>query len=148
MDEGANFFEIAFHGIVMSNAGSATVNYPIKPRDAALMMTELNYRPAFYIYSKFKSDGKNWMGSDDLVIDTPEDIKNTVAIIKSAYDEYKEVSYLQTEFIEDYKLLSDGVFEVMYSDQTRVFVNYTDKEYQNGILKILPMNRAVVKNSV
>ena len=145
MDEGVNFFEIAFHGIVMSNAGSVTVNYPIKPKDAALMMTELNYRPAFYVYSKFKSDGKSWMGSDDLVIDTPKDIKNTVAIIKSAYDEYKENSYLQCEFIENYKSLDDGICEVEYSDGTVILVNYTDMDCQTDRGVIPSMSSIVLK---
>ena len=109
------------------------------------MMTELNYRPAFYVYSKFKSDGKSWMGSDDLVIDTPKDIKNTVAIIKSAYDDYKENSYLQCEFIENYKSLDDGICEVEYSDGTVILVNYTDMDCQTDCGVIPSMSSIVLK---
>lgn len=44
-----------------------TVNAPAKDLFTQTKLVEFNGRPTFYIYSKFKSDNKNWMGEIDLV---------------------------------------------------------------------------------
>ena len=49
--------------------------------------------------------------------------------IKEAYDEYKSLAHLQTQFIERHRELSDNVFEVTYSDGTIIKVDYDKNEY-------------------
>lgn len=132
MDEGINFWEIVFHGIVMANDSTTTVNYPIKSPEQRVLMAEFNSRPVFYIYSSFMSNGNNWMGNDDLKIGTKEELERTVAVIKKGYDEYQKLSFLQTEFIEDYKILAQGVSQVLYSDGTKVIANYNDADFSIG----------------
>ena len=132
MDEGINFWEIVFHGIIMANGSSTTVNYPIKSPEQRVLMAEFNSRPAFYIYSSFMNNGNNWMGNNDLKIGSKEEIEETVQVIKKGYDEYKKLSFLQTEFIEDYKTLSPGVFETLYSDGSKIIANYNDTDFLQG----------------
>ena len=40
----------------------------------------------------------NWLGSDDLIIDTDEQLRYTVSKIKEVYDDYKNEFQKQYEF--------------------------------------------------
>lgn len=130
MDEGIPFWEFVFHGIILANTGTTTVNYPIKTPLARLQLAEFNGRPSFYAYSCFMNNGYHWMGDKDLQIHDEEKIKKAVAAIKVAHDEYINTSYLQTETVEDYRHLADDVFEVTYSDGSKIIANYSDKEFE------------------
>ena len=110
MDEGIFLWEVVFHGIIMSNDSITTVNYTIKSSDERLNVVRFNSRPAFYIYSKFTSNGNNWMGNDDLVINTNEDIRNSAMKIKIGADEYAKVSNVQMKFIEKYYINKEKVY--------------------------------------
>ena len=147
MDEGVNFFEIVFHGITMSNASSQTVNYPIKDEDQRLIMAELNYRPAMYVYSKFKKDGKSWMGDSDLTISTDDDLMKTAEIVKRTADEYSRLSHLQNEFIENYTEIAPMVYRVEYSDNTVITVNYNSEEVDLGYMKMDGKSYVVNENN-
>jgi len=129
MDKGIHLWEMVYHGIIMSNSGTNTVNYPIKTPDDRLQVFECGSRPLMYFYSKFKDSGDNWMGINDLTADTDELLKESISYVKKAYDEYKKVSYLQTEFIEDYKELTDDVHEITYSDGTIMVTNFGEDPY-------------------
>jgi len=145
MDEGVNFFEIAFHGIVMSNAGSNTVNYTIKDASQRLKTAEFCYRPAFYIFSKFKADGRDWMGKDDLKIGTKEDTDHAAQAIKKGYDDYKAFSYLQNEFIEDHREISDNLFVTVFSDGSQIISNYNETPYKFCDNTVGAMDYIIVK---
>ena len=77
-----------------------TVNASIKGSDAVAKMKEYGGRPSFYIYSKFMAGSHidNWLGSDDLIIDTDEQLRYTVSKIKEVYDDYKNEFQKQYEF--------------------------------------------------
>ena len=134
MDEGVPLWEIIYHGIIMNNAGSNTVNYTIKGADDRLQLIESCARPAFYFYSKFTSNNSDWMGIDDIRADNDDDIKFAVSKISQACSEYRKYSRLQTEFIEDYqKIQGDEVTEVTYSDGTKIVINFSDEDFNyNG----------------
>ena len=135
MDEGVPLWEMVYHGIIMHNPGNKTFNYPLADSEKRLNVIEMCGRPAFYYYSKFTKNGE-WDGRDIFIADTYEDIQRTVSAIKSACDDYKRYCHLQVEEMVDYKKLDrDLVTEVDYSDGTRVFVNYSDKDYvcRNGL---------------
>ena len=146
MDEGVDFWEMVFHGIIMTNPGTNVVNYPIKTPEDRLLIARYNARPAFYVYSAFMSNGQNWMGNNDLKIDSEESITKTVSVIKKAYDEYQEVSYLQEEYIEECKCLSEDVYVTTYSDGTSIVVNYNDTEYVNNNIAIGAKDYIVIHN--
>ncbi len=121
------FFALTYHGIVMANATSGTVNYPIKDRFEQLRMVEYGSRPMLYINSKFA--GRDWMGKNDLYCFDDDEIAKTVAAIKHAEDEYDTMKHLQYEFIDNHEMLEPGVCRVTYSNGTRITVNYNSGEY-------------------
>ena len=61
-DEGIPFWQLVYHGIVLSNPTSQTVNYPVKEEYQHLKFLEYGGRPVMYFYSKFGAD-RNWMTS-------------------------------------------------------------------------------------
>ena len=126
-DEIIPFWVLVYHGIVMANATSGTVNYPIKNRFEQLRVIEFGARPMLYINSKFA--GRDWMGKNDLYCMTDEEIADSVAAIKRADEEYGKLSHLQYEFIDNHEKLEDGVYRVTYSNGTVITVNYNSGEY-------------------
>ena len=123
------FWEIVYHGIILYNPTTNTVNYPIKEKELELQVVEYGARPAFYLYSSFLegSDIDGWLGKTDLVCDTDEQLKHAVANIKKGYEDYKKVRHLQTEFITKHEEIEENIFVITYSDGTQVTVDYNNK---------------------
>ena len=116
-------WQIVYHGIILSNPYTSTVNAPIKSKKHQLEVIERGGRPTFYIYSKFVGDGKNWMGNDDLTCDDEADTARTVSIIAESYRNFAPYSHLQTEFIEGHEE-KDGTSRTTYSDGTVAVCDY------------------------
>ncbi|MBE7022860.1 MAG: hypothetical protein E7412_00150 [Ruminococcaceae bacterium] len=131
-DKVVPFWQIAYHGIMLYNSTTDTVNYPIKDVKNHLLVLEDGTRPSFYIYSKFLegSDNDDWLGKEDLIIDTDEQLRFSVSKIKEAYEEYKTIKHLQTEFILEHKEVEENIFAVTYSDGTKVIVDYNTLSYK------------------
>ena len=91
-----------------------------------------------YIYSKFYS-GKPVCGADDLVIDTDDDLKLSVSLIKKGYDDYKDLAYLQTEFIDNFEKITEQVHKITFENGVSLYVNYTEEDY------VLPNGKTVEK---
>lgn len=127
-DEGIPFWEICYHGIIMSNPSNLTVNYPIKTPIDRLEVIEYNARPTFYIYSKFYS-GKPVCGTDDLIIDTDSDLSLTASLIKKGYDDYKNLAYLQTEFIDNFEKINEQIHKITFENGNVLYVNYTENDF-------------------
>ena len=125
-DQYVPLWEMIYHGISLYNSYSATVNPTIKEADVWLTCLEYGVRPSFYYYSKFMSDGTNSMGDVDMRCSTADELKSSVAAMKSALDTYSRLSYLQEEFIIHHEK-SDGVAIVTYSDGSRMTVDYNKK---------------------
>lgn len=124
------FWQIAFHGTVMYTPSATTVNAIFNDdKDAMLKVIEYGGRPTVYFYSKFKSDGTDWIGKKDFTLDTPELTAESVEGSKKTYDIYNELSYLQYELIENHRELVENVFETTYSDGSVVTVDYNNKNY-------------------
>lgn len=121
-------WQIAFHGITLSNPYTNTVNAPIKSRKHQLEVIERGGRPTVYIYSKFKSDGNSWMGNTDLTCDNEEDTAFTVKAIADMYREFAPMAHLQTVFIEHHEE-KDGIAKTHYADGTIVTVDYNSGSY-------------------
>lgn len=126
-DQSIPLWPITYHGIILFNASTGTINYNIKDIKMKKYLQECGGRPAFYIYSKFidNTDGhSNWLGSEDLILDTDEQLKYTVSKIKEGYDEFVKNNNHQKQFIVNHEILSDSKRKVTYSDGTEIIVNY------------------------
>ncbi len=120
-------FQIVYNGIIASNPFTSSVNFTAQSHYWRLKLIEYGGRPAFYFYSKFLSPGgglKDWMGDGDLRCDSDETLAASVARIKEGADIYASLSRLQYEFIDGHDSPVDGVWRTVYSDGTRVYVNY------------------------
>ena len=119
-------WQMVYHGIILSNPSTETVNYPLKSKDRRLKVLEYGGRPTFYFYSKFMTNSSNadWLGKEDMECNTDEQLRNSVAAIRSAYEEYKTKRHLQYEFITKHEKKAEGVYEVTYSDGTVEEINY------------------------
>lgn len=128
-DEGVPFWQLVYHGIVMSNATSDTVNYTMKEPKHQLTFIEYGSRPLMYFNSKF-GPGRDWMGKVDMYTRTEEDLDDAIGYLKCAYDEYETLQYLQYEFMENHEKLSDTLYRTTYSDGTVVNVDYEKLYYE------------------
>ena len=127
-DEIIPFWQLVYHGIILSNPKSETINYMIKDSDTRLKFIEFGGRPAMFLYSKF-GEKMNWMGDIDLTCENDEEISKTCAVLKEVYEEYEILKHLQYEFMENHEKLSDGVYRTTYSDGTQITVDYNKKCY-------------------
>lgn len=123
MDEYIPLWQLVFHGIVLSNASSTTVNYTLKGTEEHLYFIETGSRPLMYLYSKF-GEKKNWMGNIDLRCEGEKGAEECVASIKKAYDEFLPLMHLQYEFIENHEKIGEKVYKTTYSDGTSITVDY------------------------
>lgn len=127
-------FQLVYSGIVVQNPFTHTVNFTAQPRASQLKLLEYGGRPTFYFYSKFVSNGTDWMGKHDLRCGTDEELRWSVGKIKEGYDLYRRIRHLQYMRMERHEKLSDGVFRTDWSDGTFVIVNYTDHDFRHANL--------------
>lgn len=131
-DEIIPFWQLVYHGIILFNPGTETVNYVVKKPCNKLKFVEFGGRPVAYVYSKFLANHDyevDWMGSEDLTCNTDAETERSVKAIKQMYDEYAALSHLQYEFMESHNKVSDGVYKTVYSDGTVITVDYNNETY-------------------
>ena len=115
-------WQIVYHGIILSNPSTATVNYTIKDKYSKNCFYEFGGRPSFYIYSRFmNSNGHaDWLCKEDLTCKKQEELEFTVSKIKEAYDDYKDKYRLQYRFITSHRKIGENKFETVYDDGTKI----------------------------
>jgi hypothetical protein len=133
-------WQLVYNGIILNNPFTTTVNYTVQDRDAQLKLVEFNGRPIFYFYSKFLSNGKNWMGDGDLGCATDEELRASVAKIKQGQDEFASLSHLQLEFMEQHEMLAPDVFRTAFSNGAEIISNYGAAAYSHKGKSVLPMS--------
>ncbi|MBQ2757088.1 MAG: hypothetical protein IJF31_01260 [Clostridia bacterium] len=139
------FFEITYHGTLLYNPTSPTVNYTLKAPRERLMLYMRGGRPAMYYYSKFRTGGaKNWMGECDLVCGDEAELTESVARIKQAADEYARLADLQLCFMLRYDYLDNGLEMATYENGTRIVGNFTDQPLSFEGCEVAAMDYAVL----
>jgi hypothetical protein len=124
VDRHVPLFQLVYHGIILSNPFTGTLNYPVKAPHKRLKFIEFGGRPLFVWYANFLTGKSNWMGKEDLTCATDDELRAGVAAIKRAYDEFEPLADLQFAFMDDHRLLAPDVSLTAYSDGTRVVVNH------------------------
>lgn len=122
-DDPIPFWQLVYHGIILSNPSTSTVNYTLKDSKCRAKFLSYGGRPLFYYYSHFMNGSGNddWLGKTDLICDTDEQLRQSVTKIKEAYDEFKSMRHLQLEFMEKYLVNDEGAV-TEYSDGTRTVI--------------------------
>ena len=130
------FFELTYHGILLYNPLSPTVNYTIKSARDRLYFFLRGGRPSFYIHSRFKANGKDWMGTVDLEVDSNESLNRATDAIAKGEAEYKDFADRQFIFMKDYVVIGDGVEAAIYEDGVTIAGNFSeeDKVYEGHVV--------------
>ena len=123
------FWELVYHGIILSNPLASTTNYPVKDPSKKVQLMAVAGRPLMYIHSKFGEE-RNWMGNDDLVCTDDAGIDRTVAAVKEAYELHETYKWLQYEFMERHEFLPDGGSRVTFSDNTVIIANPSNGTFE------------------
>ena len=126
-DRAIPFWQLVYHGIVLSNPYASTVNSTFKEKENVLKMLEYGGRPSYYFYSAFMGNGANWMGSIDARCDTEEEMKASVAKVKEGYDLYQKYAELHTAFMEKHEEISENVYQITYSNGQKIVIDYQKK---------------------
>ncbi|MBQ7089525.1 MAG: hypothetical protein IJN82_00230, partial [Clostridia bacterium] len=127
-------WEVAYHGTVLYNPVATTVNCTVQPPVDRLTLLMRGGKPSMYFHSKFRSNGKDWMGEQDLTCRNAEEITRSVALIKEALEIYAPFAEKQLIFMQSYDILDNGLEIAAYEDGTAVCGNFTDKpQTYNGI---------------
>ncbi len=124
-------WQIAYHGIILSNPYYATIDYTydVNPNRSwspyktlldktyrRLKMAELNGRPTFY-FVNYKELG--------------------IKPIKEAYDEYQPMKHLQYFFMDFHDEIAPNVFITKFSNGEYIITNYSDVafKYKGNIIE-------------
>ncbi len=125
------FYELIYHGILLYNPMSSTVNYPIKTARERLTAYLHGGKPTFYFFSKFRTGGsKNWMGEIDLVTTTDDNLTFAIKTVKDGVTEYRNGAFDKRQFIfmKDYEVLDNGLEAAVYEDGSIVVGNFGETE--------------------
>ena len=122
--EFVHLWEVAYHGTMLYNQSSATVNATAKSPKERLMVVLHGARPTYYFYSKFCTGSANWMGDIDL---TCEELERSVGYIKQGLADYEPLRELQFVYMDRYDILGDGVEMATYENGTRIVGNFSDE---------------------
>lgn len=125
-DKSIPFWQLVYHGIVLSNPYSATINSTFKDKNTVKKMLEYGGRPSYYFYSAFMGNGANWMGNIDARCDTTEEMKASIAKIKEGYELYQKYSVLHTAFMDKHEEIADNVYQITYSNGEKIIIDYAE----------------------
>ena len=125
------FWQLVYHGIVLSNPYARTINSPkSEDREDFLKIVEYGGRPHVYYNAKFVTDGSDWIGDGDYRTESKEKIWNDAKGVKALAEEYDRLAYLQYEFMVRHEEVEEKVFETEYSDGTIIVCDYNTLTYR------------------
>ena len=124
-DKPIPFWQIVYHGIILYNPGTYTLNYAAKGVNNRLKYFEYGGRPLVCVYANCAvGEGKDWMGREDIRLDSDEEMKESVQKIKQMSEDYEWMQEVRYAFMESHNCIQDGVYEIVYSNGVKVIVNY------------------------
>ena len=131
-DETVPFWQLVYHGSILYNPSTETVNYCVKDEKSHLKFIEYGGRPLGYFNSKYVGEGScgNWMGEEDLLCSTDEQLEDSLDRIKTKlYDEYIGMYELQYALMLRHDKLGEGIYRITYSNGTVITVDYNKQSY-------------------
>ncbi len=127
-------WQIAYHGIIMSNPFASTIDYNCRTRPKVGWKPTNSFENSTIRRLKFVEFGGRLTYYWNLIKD------ENFPDVKQAYDEYQKIKHLQLEFMDYHAEIAPDVFVTRYSDGTRIVTNYTNKDFDykgRGIVKAL-----------
>lgn len=145
VDRMVPFWQLVYHGIILSNPFPPTCNYTIKDDVTRLMLVEFGGRPFFYFYSNYRDNNDAWMGKEDLTCEDDKALSASVAKVKEGYDEFNKLAYLQPEFMEKHEAVAPEVFRTAFSDGSEIISNYRAEAFDYKGKTVKPHAYILVK---
>lgn len=127
-DESIPFWQLVYHGIILYNPGTYTLNYMAKKEENRLKYFEYGGRPLVVFYANFCHD--HWMGREDMLCDTDEQMRESVARVKRMADDYELLRSVRYEFMEQHDILGSGKYRTRYSNGVEIEVDYSAKAFR------------------
>ncbi len=131
-------WQLAYHGIIMSNPFASTIDYNCRTRPAKGWGPTNSFTPKTR-HLKFVEFGGRltyyWNLRDDA--NFPD--------VKEAYDEYQKLKYLQLEFMDFHDAIAPDVFLTVYSDGSKTVTNYSDKPFTYEGQSVAPLSYRLYK---
>ena len=128
-DEIVPFWQIVYHGIILYNPCTFTLNYTAKGVKNRLKYFEWGGRPLVCYYANFAVN-HNWMGIEDFLCDTDDQLKESVEKIKIMSEDYDLLKEERYAFMDNHEKIADGVFVTTYSNGTKVTVDYNNETFK------------------
>lgn len=130
-DETIPFWQLVYHGSILYNPSTETVNFCAKDAKSHLKYIEYGGRPLGYFNSKYVGEGGcgNWMGEEDLLCASEEELADSIDGLAGMYREYQSLWKLQLEYMLRHDKIRDGVYQTAYSDGTTITVDYNTSSY-------------------
>lgn len=143
-DEEIPLFEMVYHGSLIYNCFREGVNsWP--GEKAYLRNFAYGGTPLYYYHHIFNPDWDADSGWDkDLRYTTDERLKKDVKQIKRATEDMAKLAPLQTAFINDYIRHSSTLTETVYSNGSRIWVNYANAPCKVASGEIVPAKNLIV----
>ena len=135
MDENIPLWAMIFHGTILYNATTSTINYSLKSPQEKLRLWEYGGRPCAYCFVNFVTKNAIW-GKADLSWNKGEKPTAVAKTIAEMYEEYKtNLLPLQTVFIKRHDFLPDGSSQITYENGTKIITNFKTDTFE---IKHLP----------
>ncbi len=123
LDRHVPIWQIAYHGIILSNPFASTIDYNARKRPPKGWGPTNSFENSKIRRVKCAEFGGRLTYYWNLTHD------ETLEDVKLAYDEYMQRQYLQYEFMEFHDEIAPNVFVTKYSDGSRIVSNYSDKPF-------------------
>ncbi len=138
-DEAIPFWQLVYHGIILYNPCTDTLNYAVKPTTNRLKFFEYGGRPLIVYYANFAKNN-NWMGLEDFLCDDQEQLDISIENLKKMYADYEALRDVRYAFMDKHEKITNGVYETTYSNGVRIRVDYNTEKAEiirNGKVEAL-----------
>lgn len=130
-DETIPFWQLVYHGSILYNPSTETVNFCVKDEKSHLKYIEYGGRPLGYFNAKYVGEGGcgNWMGEEDLLCADDRQLETSLDGIEAMYREYQTLWRLQYDTMLRHDKIREGVYRITYSGGTAITVDYNQNSY-------------------
>lgn len=122
-DENIPFWQLVYHGIILYNPCTETLNYAVKPAANRLKFLEYGGRPLICYYANF-AQNNHWMGREDFLCDTDALLRQSVQSLKTMYQDYEALRDVRYAFMDNHEKIGDQMYRTTYSNGIQVEVDY------------------------
>ena len=122
-DENIPFWQLVYHGIILYNPCTDTLNYAAKGADSRLKYLEYGGRPLVVFYANFAKNNQ-WMGKEDFLCDDDAQLKDSVARMKQMADDYEALRCVRYAFMDNHEKIGPNAYRTTYSNGISIEVDY------------------------